>query len=217
MGAPYVPTNDPVVNQETGLMTDPWRRYQERLATAITPGSSNEVLTSNGTALVWKLLTNSNISAAAAIAWTKLSKAGSSLADLTTRSASDLNSGTLATGRGGSASSTYTPTLTAVANVAASTAYVCQYVQSADFVTVTGKLDIDPTAGATLTQIGISLPVASALTLPEQVGGTAASPVVSYFAAILADAVNDRAELQFTTAADVANRSWWFTFGYRVI
>ena len=33
--------------------------------------------------------------AAAAIAWTKLSKTGSSLGDLTTRSATDLTSGTL--------------------------------------------------------------------------------------------------------------------------
>lgn len=44
-------------------------------------------------------LTNAEISASAAIAWSKLSKTGSSLADLTTRSASDLTSGTVATAR----------------------------------------------------------------------------------------------------------------------
>lgn len=44
-------------------------------------------------------LGNSQIDAAAAIAWSKLNKAGSSLADLTTRSASDLSTGTLADAR----------------------------------------------------------------------------------------------------------------------
>lgn len=42
---------------------------------------------------------NAQIDAAAAIAWTKISKTGSSLADLTTRSAADLSSGTLADAR----------------------------------------------------------------------------------------------------------------------
>ncbi|MCC6278004.1 MAG: hypothetical protein IT289_08830, partial [Oligoflexia bacterium] len=40
-------------------------------------------------------ITNSDINAGAAIAWSKISKATSSIADLATRSASDLNSGTL--------------------------------------------------------------------------------------------------------------------------
>lgn len=44
-------------------------------------------------------LTNAEIAAAAAIDWTKISKAGSSLADLITRSAGDLSSGTLPTAR----------------------------------------------------------------------------------------------------------------------
>ncbi len=40
-------------------------------------------------------ITNTEIDAAAAIAWSKINKTGSSLADLTTRSAADLSSGTL--------------------------------------------------------------------------------------------------------------------------
>lgn len=40
-------------------------------------------------------LTNTNISSSAAIAWSKISKTGSSLSDFTNRSASDLNDGTL--------------------------------------------------------------------------------------------------------------------------
>jgi hypothetical protein len=55
-------------------------------------------------------ITNTEISSSAAIAWSKISKSGSSLADLTTRSASDLTSGTVATARLGTGtanSSTY--------------------------------------------------------------------------------------------------------------
>lgn len=44
-------------------------------------------------------LTNAQIAAAAAIDWTKISKAGSSLADLATRSAGDLTTGTLDSAR----------------------------------------------------------------------------------------------------------------------
>ena len=44
-------------------------------------------------------LTNAQIAAAAAIDWTKISKAGSSLADLITRSAADLSSGILPAAR----------------------------------------------------------------------------------------------------------------------
>jgi hypothetical protein len=51
------------------------------------------------TQIVAGSITNAEISAAAAIAWTKLSKTGSSLADLATRSAADLSSGTLADAR----------------------------------------------------------------------------------------------------------------------
>lgn len=44
-------------------------------------------------------ITNAEIAAAAAIAWSKISKTGSSLADLATRSAGDLSSGNLAMAR----------------------------------------------------------------------------------------------------------------------
>jgi hypothetical protein len=44
-------------------------------------------------------IVNANVGAAAAIDWSKISKTGSSLADMATRSASDLNAGTLPDGR----------------------------------------------------------------------------------------------------------------------
>ena len=113
---------------------------------------------------------------------------------------------------------TYTPTLTAVANVAAQTAYVCQYARVGATVTVSGQVAIDPTAATTLTRLGISLPIPSSLTAAQQCGGTAAQPdLAGAVAAIRGDATNDRAELAYTTGADVANRLWAFSFTYRVI
>src|SRR5439155_66361 len=53
------------------------------------------------------------------------------------------------------ASGTYTPTLTNSVNVAASTAYTCQYLRVGSVVTVSGQMDIDPTgAGDDLGAIG---------------------------------------------------------------
>jgi hypothetical protein len=66
---------------------------------ALTDLNADELTT--GTVPLARLanITDTEIAAAAAIAWSKISKTGSSLADLTTRSASDLSSGTLPDGR----------------------------------------------------------------------------------------------------------------------
>lgn len=113
-------------------------------------------------------------------------------------------------------SGTYTPTLTNVANLDASTAYACQYMRVGATITVSGKVDVDPTAAGN-TQLGISLPVASALTQQEQCAGTAfASGIAGQGAAIRADATNDRAELVFI-AADLTNQPMYFQFTYRVL
>lgn len=94
------------------------------LWTRLTIGSVGTVLRSDGTDVAWSTdgsgltalnasqvtsgtlplarlsgITNTEIAAGASIGWTKLDKAGSSLADLTTRSAGDLTSGSLADAR----------------------------------------------------------------------------------------------------------------------
>lgn len=114
-------------------------------------------------------------------------------------------------------SGTYTPTLTNVANVDASTAYLCTYMRSGNTVTVSGHFDIDPTTTLTSTQLGISLPVASAFTTANQCGGTAAAiGIAGQSAAIRSDATNDRAEVIFM-AADVTNQAMYFSFTYQVL
>lgn len=113
-------------------------------------------------------------------------------------------------------SGTYTPTLTNVANVAASTAYECQYLRVANMVHVTGKVDVDPTTTATLTQLGISLPVASNLGAAEDLAGAGWFPGIGQGAALLGDATNNRAELNYI-CGDVTNQSAYFSFSYAVI
>lgn len=113
-------------------------------------------------------------------------------------------------------SGTYTPNLTNVTNLAASTAYECQYVQVGSVVTVSGLVDVDPTAAGAC-ELGLSLPVASNFTAVEQCAGAGVSAVVAGFsAAVLADATNNRAALQWV-AVDTANRQMAFTYTYRIL
>ena len=113
------------------------------------------------------------------------------------------------------AAGTYTPTLTNVANIAASTAYACQYIRVGNVVTVSGQVDIDPTAAATYTELDISLPIASAFTATNQLGGVGTDYVVP--CGVAADPANDRASLFFASSADVTNHSFWFTFTYQIL
>lgn len=111
------------------------------------------------------------------------------------------------------ASGTYTPTLTNVNNISAKTAFACQYLRVGNTVTVSGVVSITP-IGAGVTQLGISLPIASALTSFEQLAG-AACATATYFAAVYGDATNDRAQIDFTSAGGATQ--FYFQFAYRVI
>jgi len=116
-------------------------------------------------------------------------------------------------------SGVYTPTLTNGTNVAASGAYECQWMRIGSVVAVSGKADIDPTASATITSLGIELPVASNFAAGQDCGGVGASynlGTAGAFGAIVADPDNDRALLNFY-ANSLANQGWFFTFQYQVI
>ena len=118
-------------------------------------------------------------------------------------------------------SGTYTPTLTNVTNVAASTAYECQYLRVGNVVTVSGTVDIDPTAAAnTATELGISLPIASNFSAVGQLAGngedSVAASLQSFGAFIKADTANDRASLNFPAEADT-NDKWYFIFTYQIL
>ena len=104
-----------------------------------------------------------------------------------------------------------------MANLAASTAYECQYLRVGSVVTVSGKVDVDPTAPAAVTQLGISLPIASNLGAQEDCAGAAfASAIAGQGAAIRGDAANNRAEMAWVTG-DITNQPMYFVFSYVVI
>ena len=115
------------------------------------------------------------------------------------------------------ASGTYTPTLTNVTNVAASTARLCTWTRIGNVVAVSGQLDIDLTTTLLASEVDMSLPIASAFTTAYQLGGSAAAVAFQANWAIQADAANDRAQLMSTGIADVGNNTYTFNFGYEVL
>lgn len=116
-------------------------------------------------------------------------------------------------------SGVYTPIIVIVANldVTGTTAYECQYMRVGSVVTVSGKVDVNPTLTATSTQLGIPLPIASNFGAAEDCAGVAfASAVAGMGGAILGDATNDRAQLQFVSS-DINSQPMYFSFQYQVI
>jgi hypothetical protein len=113
-------------------------------------------------------------------------------------------------------SSTYTPSLTNATNVAASTAYQCQWLRIGNVVTVSGKVSIDPTATGAII-LGVSLPVASNIGNDYELGGVFANSIGEKAGRISGDATNNRANFVALIAVDTTNQPWWFTFTYLVI
>lgn len=119
----------------------------------------------------------------------------------------------------GLAAGVYTPTLTNVTNISASTAYECQYMRVGNTVTVSGKVDMDITATGAF-ELGISLPIASNFGATEDCAGvgtgTTSTPSASDVVYIKADTTNDRASMNGDDN-DTSNHTHYFTFTYQVI
>lgn len=115
------------------------------------------------------------------------------------------------------ASGTYTPALTNVTNIDASTAFACQFIRVGNVVTVSGTVNIDTTAATTATELGISLPIASNFTSYIQCCGAATAQIADGSAVVQGDSTNDRASLRFSNAGTTDNRSWFFTFTYVIL
>lgn len=114
---------------------------------------------------------------------------------------------------------TYTPTLTAITNVSASSANVSGWIRIGDAVLVFAQISVTATAAAALTVIDISLPVASNFGAATQAVGagsilTAGTEVAAV--AISANATNDRARATFVSTSNAA-RTYTVVFGYIVI
>ena len=117
----------------------------------------------------------------------------------------------------GMESGKYTPTLFNIANLGASTAYEWLYLRVGKIVIGGGRVDVDPTAAATDTQLGFTLPVASAIAAAQDCSGVAfASGIAGQGAAVLGDAANTRGLMQWVSA-DITNQPMYVVFLYEII
>lgn len=111
----------------------------------------------------------------------------------------------------------YTPTLTGVTNVASSAAYKVRATRVGGIVRVSGLVSVTPTAGSsTLTKLGISLPIPSALSNANTDLAGVANIAFNVTGIIKADVTNDRAELSFA-AANTTTAVFGFEFEYSII
>lgn len=150
-----------------------------------------------------------------AVGGTSYVSISSSLINLVTPSfrVDGIHNGTLPAGATNQfiASGTYTPTISNTTNVQASTSGVCQWLRVGNVVTVSGVLQIDPTAGGG-TQFDVSLPIASSTT---QLGGTGAWNTTPPADFVLIRSNGANAQFQFT-AGTTANATLVFQFTYLV-
>ena len=128
--------------------------------------------------------------------------------------------GTPVTNDGNVFSGTYTPSLTAVTNIAGTpVAYTSTYMRVGNVVTVSGRVDIQVTTINTNSLLGMSLPVASDFSSSVQCGGMAfvgTTTYGDYGATILADTTNNRAEFRLSPPV-ATSEGYWFTFTYRIV
>ena len=116
------------------------------------------------------------------------------------------------------ADGTYTPTLTNVANLDAVTlGGDFNYVRQGGWARASGIINIDPTASATITQVGISLPIASNLTsIYNLTGRCAALAIQGEAGGVFGDTTNDRANVHLVSATNT-NHSIAVDFDYRIL
>lgn len=112
---------------------------------------------------------------------------------------------------------TYTPTLTDVTNIALSSPLVCIWERIGNHVTVSGGVNVTPTAADAATNLGISLPIASNLSggSTDCAGNAVSQSIKSECAAIIGDNSNDRARMLWVTTTTTAN-NMWFKFTYLI-
>lgn len=124
-----------------------------------------------------------------------------------------LNVGTLQIGGNAITDGTWTPTLTNTLNLDASTSYTCNYMRVGNTVTVSGRVDCNPTATGTVI-LEMSLPIASNFASFENAGGTGAIST-NIGVPIYASSANDR--LIFTyTATQTSSEPIHFSATYRI-
>lgn len=113
-------------------------------------------------------------------------------------------------------SGTYTPVVTVVNNVAANTSYGGQWMRIGNIVSVGVRIDITVTTANSLATIGISLPIPSIISLPQQLTGQiGANTTSSNSGVVYGDNTNNRANMNFLIG-NTLNTSYFINFIYQV-
>lgn len=112
---------------------------------------------------------------------------------------------------------TYTPTLTNVANVSSNAAFVCQYLRVGAMVNVSGRVDIQPTVISTVTQLRMSLPIASSFSSDVQAGGSAQSPNLPNDSYSMSANVANNEIFISGTSQQIGLSAHYFSFMYQII
>lgn len=112
------------------------------------------------------------------------------------------------------ASGTYTPTLTAVTNVASSIPSACQYVRVGNVVTFSGSITVAATSGGSFIEIRLSLPIGSNFSAQSQCGGTAFNGSNSAY--LRADTTTDEAHM-IGTPTGTASLVYFFSATYVIV
>jgi hypothetical protein len=115
-------------------------------------------------------------------------------------------------------SGSYTPTVFQNANCTGASAQVTQYARIGDRVFGSGVVQFSVTSSATITQLGISIPIASDFSGTGNASGTASTALlgVNHGAVLYADSANNRLTLDFTSTG-TGGVVFYFTFIYQVI
>jgi hypothetical protein len=118
---------------------------------------------------------------------------------------------------GASSDVSFVPSCTSILNVASTTSFNTRWVRIGNVVTVSGQVTVTPSGASTQTQLSISFPIASNISLPEQCSGSAvAFDVNSVSANIYGDVANQYAVMNFypySTNPIV----FGFSFSYQVV
>jgi hypothetical protein len=119
------------------------------------------------------------------------------------------------------ASGTYTPTLTGTTNIASTTARPCQWMRVGNVVNVACVITVTVSAGAAVSHLGISIPIASNFTTAYQAAGAGNSYTGSAAwdgSRLISDATNDRISMQWvSTGAGTGPYDHSVTFTYEVL
>lgn len=111
---------------------------------------------------------------------------------------------------------TYTPELYPVANLGTPTAFLCQWLRVGDVLTVSGRVDVMPTAPGLCT-LDLSLPVGTTFDDRSALAGVAAAvSLAGEVSAVHANVADHRARMEWVTLYAGTTNCMFFTFTYRL-